>query len=187
MMINSATARGIFSMTWDFATGKLYGGDGSGKHFFSIDPTTGVTTDIASNTTWQTLALAYDSGDNTIYGADAANGSGLFPRFYSINPANGAVTTIGGNSAQAIYGLAYLPSNDTLYGGNALNGKFFSIAPTTGAETIINGLTTRFVYAMAVPEPDGRVLGMIAVAGFSMLSFMRRRSSRTGPQGATAR
>ena len=95
------------SLAFDPTTGILYGATGSDR-FYSIDPATGIITDINTNTDRNIDGLAFDT-TGKLYGSQGSN-----KRFFEIDSSNGAITDINTNTARQIHAMVFVPEPSSL-------------------------------------------------------------------------
>lgn len=125
----------ITGLAWVEDNSTLYGINNN--QFYSIDPDTGNTTIINSNTDFNAADMAYDSVNNVLYGAN--NGE-----FFSIDIATGNMSSISNNPTFNINAMAFDSVNDILYGANVGGGfvtqRLFTIDRGTGVYTEVGDL-----------------------------------------------
>ncbi len=122
-------------LTYDSNHGIMYWDSGRGDNsIYTLNLNTGAATLVGATGLTDLFGLAYDTGNNTMYGATTAG------NFYSINTSTGAATLIGGGGPYT-GGLAYDSTNDTMYEYSAGPGVLYSINLGTGAATEVSAGT----------------------------------------------
>ena len=120
-------------ITWNPVTSTLFVVDGRGSNsLFRYDPATGTATYIGTHGIPDLFGLAYDTDNNTLYGATFSGTLAL----YTLNQ-NTGVATLVGNTGVGIGGLAYDSTRHRLIGINDGSGQLFQINTTTGASTLL--------------------------------------------------
>lgn len=123
----------------------------AGRRLVSIDPTTGVVTDIGAITTATDIdSLAFNTAGTALYGVDGANDN-----YYSINIATGACTLVTALSVSNIVGIELMTvgTNDVLYAVTA--NSIYAINTLTGAGSLLGdtGQTTLSSLAFDSSQP----------------------------------
>jgi hypothetical protein len=131
----------------------LFGADGRGGNpstLFNINPTNGVATPIAAilggGHGLAISGLAFDSANNTLYGATAPrqNGGGVATELVAIDPKTGAATLVGG-LGRSISDLTFDATTGTMFGwsGRTSGNSLVTINLTTGLATQVgnSGIT----------------------------------------------
>lgn len=122
------------------ASGTLYGV--SFTDFYTIDPSTGVATDVGSIGSPGVNALVVGP-TGTIYAADYVTGNLL-----TINPGSGAGTVVGETGFSSSGDLAF-GSNGNLYmTADAPSDVLVTVNPTTGTGTPVGSIGDSFVYGL---------------------------------------
>jgi len=171
--IDSDYDRGL---TYNTATGMLYGSDNSG--FGRIDPLTGTGTPLSAIGN-DIEGLAADPTTNTVYGLDNSQ------NLYAYNVALDNWTLVGstGLGDGNDNGLAFDSEHNVLYAVEN-NGDLWSINPATAASTLIGntGLSSDFGLAylpsptQEVPLSQGaKLLLALLLAGGASFMMRRRR------------
>ncbi len=110
----------------------------SSRLLFTIDPATGVKTEIAtvSANAGTTAGLAYDPVGNTVYLSSTNNDA-----LYTLDLATGAATLVGSYGTDVVmHGLEWDSSTGTLYGASSTPNSFYSISTATGAATLVGSI-----------------------------------------------
>jgi hypothetical protein len=144
-------------LTIDPVSGTFYASstDGSNASLYTIDPYTGATTLIGSQTTTPLLIDIAINMSGVMYGHDIATDA-----IYTIDPATGAATLVGstGYNANFAQGMDFDNDDGTLYIFLYLGGG----ANVYGTVDLITGAVT----PLAVDNPIGEFEGAIQVPGF---------------------
>jgi hypothetical protein len=133
------TASGTFcAATFIAPRGRLLGVDDS-RNLYSVDATTGTSSQIAtvSANAGTTAALAFDAETHVLYLSSTSNAA-----LYILDPSTGQATLIGayGIPSIAMHGLEYDARNRVLYGVSSHDGGLYRIDVNSGAATLV-GLT----------------------------------------------
>ncbi|WP_394763859.1 DUF4394 domain-containing protein [Phenylobacterium sp.] len=137
-VIGSLGATGDFGdLTYDSNHGVAYWAAGRGNNnLYTVNLTTGAATLVGSHGVDDLFGLAYDTGNDTLYGVNTSGD------FYSLNTATGAATQIGSNNGVYPGGLAYVAATDTLFETLAGGGNFYTINLANGAATLFSSNAT---------------------------------------------
>jgi hypothetical protein len=146
---------------------------------FSINPSTGVATDIGPTGIGAGQTLSVNS--DTLYFAQGYN-------LYTLNTSTGLATLIGATGDESqMYAL--LVVDGILYGVDGAHGTIDTIDTTTGHATVLStidfhgspyGLAPGPVPASGVPEPGSAFLLTAGVAGL-IVAKRKMRNPRTSP------
>lgn len=122
-------------LTYDSNHGVMYWDAGRGNNsIYILNLTTGAATLVGATGLTDLFGLAYDTANNTLYGATASLGG---ENFYSINTLTGAATLIG-NSGIYTGGLAYNSTDNTMYETDPTTRSLYSINLGNGAATLFS-------------------------------------------------
>ena len=202
----------VAGLAWDPVTGTLYGMDSSTDSLITIDPATGVGTAVGSDgglnrrlytvdtgtgaatviapftpdlgTANSIGALAFDPGNDILYGVGGTALNDFDYTLYTIDVATAALTSVGplgltGGNA----GLAFDPGAGVLYFADETNDRLYTLDTGTGSATEVGALGAfgtnpnafvtglAFQYSASIPAPGTLALAL-AGAGFA-----RRRSA----------
>ncbi len=116
------------SLAYDPATNTIYGG---GSMLHTVDPATGLSTDIGTMGLSGTTSLAFDTRRNTLW---AGSGGGSIAK---IDTSSGAIIGSAIPVGIGVNGMAYDPLSDTLYGIHEVGVTIYSINTASGATTIV--------------------------------------------------
>ncbi len=120
-------------ITWNPVTSTLFVVDGRGSNsLFRYNPATGTAVLLGTHGIPDLFGLAYDTLNNTLYGATFSGTLAL----YTLDQTTGVASFVG-NTGVAIGGLAYDSAHDILIGINDGAGNLFQINRTTGAATLL--------------------------------------------------
>lgn len=120
-------------ITWDPVTSTLFVVDGRGSNsLFRYNPASGTAILLGTHGIPDLFGLAYDTANNTLYGATFSGTLAL----YTLNQTNGVATFVG-NTGVSIGGLAYDSVHNILIGINDGSGNLFQISTATGAATLL--------------------------------------------------
>jgi len=165
----------------EFVDGSLYGthfGGSSGgvSMLATLDPTTGLSTDIGFTGFGPISGLAYDADQEVLYGIQ---GGRTFiaddALLLTIDMATGLATPIG-LTGIAAGSLAFGPDGVLYAGGGGPNtGELYSIDPFTGAATFVlhTGIDepiSGLAFVQPIPEP-----ATLALLGLGLAAVARRR------------
>lgn len=133
---DTGIATGDFGdLAYDSNHSVMYWSAGRGNgNIYTLNLMTGSATLLGATGLSDLFALAYDTGNNTLYGASDTD-----KNLYSINTTTGAATLVGATGIFDFFGgLAYRPDNNTLYLTGAGSGKLYAVNVSTGAATLFS-------------------------------------------------
>lgn len=120
-------------ITWNPVASTLFVVDGRGSNsLFRYDPASGLSTFIGTHGIQDLFGLAYNTDNDTLYGATFSGTLAL----YTLDQ-NTGVATLVGNTGVGFGGLAYDSTRHMLIGINDGSGQLFQINTTTGASTLL--------------------------------------------------
>jgi hypothetical protein len=142
---------------YDYANGKMYLSDAQPDITYdlaTINLATGAGTVVGDQLSNNILDVAYDSGDQILYGIAAALDP---PNLVTMNEVTGARTTVVGSmGVSGIVDMSYDNVNDTLYATTATG--LYTVNILTGAATLVGTYTSVTDMAAVAYDPDTNTL-----------------------------
>jgi hypothetical protein len=179
-LLDAAGARvQIVSIAYDVVTNTLYGNTAVGFNaaadtLYTIDPLTGLVTQIGAINFTSVFALGFDQNGDLFGVADATN------ELISIDTGTGAGTSIATLSVGLAFDIASRPEDDvmfladsgtfSLYTLNTANGNLTLVGPYGGTPNIV-GL------AFLVPEPGAALIFLLGTGGLMLLRRRQRKAA----------
>jgi hypothetical protein len=141
-----APSSAVFAFDLNPAGTMLFGIDSGSNHFGTINPATGIWTDLGAvtGTSGMVTGMSFQPGTGTAYVSYYNSGTGI----YSLNLATGAATLVGSNS-NLLIDIAFHPDG-RLFGADIADDNFYQINPVTGAVTLIGSLGVNANYAQGM-------------------------------------
>lgn len=149
---------GIADLAYDSLSGSLFGiaAPAYPRYWSSlvrVDPLTGASTALGLTGFPQTTGLAFDSGLNTLYGADW-----LTDQLVAIDPVTGIGAVLAPLDPGTAMSLAFDSNNATLYG--TYGWGLHTIDVATGETTYVGDIPFDGVGALAIGTQGGTLLGV---------------------------
>jgi len=179
-LLDAAGARvQIVSIAYDVVTGTLFGNTSVGfgaaaDTLYTINPLTGLVTQIGLINFTDVFALGFDQNGNLFGVADLTN------QLISINTGSGAGLAIANLAVGLAFDIASRPEDDVMFLADSGTNSLYTVNTGNGALNLVGpyGAALNIVgLAFLVPEPGAALIFLLGTGGLMLVRRRQRKAA----------